>query len=145
MPVAVVLNLLTAQPYVDVVHSTSHGSSLTCEFTDNTLHSSVHERLDEFPQIAPLLVSLNKGRPSATTSNIRLSKSAPGRRSRSLTMVLSHTRAPASRQTRAVSNGWSLRPRTPCNSTRRAMMATSIEWTATSALTCGEGGGRCKR
>ena len=29
-------------------------------------------------------------------------------------------------------------PKNPCNSTRRAMMATSIEWTATSALTCGE-------
>ena len=29
-------------------------------------------------------------------------------------------------------------PKNPCNSTCRAMMATSIEWTATSALTCGE-------
>ena len=48
--------------------------------------------LTSFPQIAPLLVSLNKSRQSATTSNIRLSKSAPGRRSRSLTMVFeSHT------------------------------------------------------
>ena len=53
----IVLNQFAAQPYVDVVHSTSHGSSLICEFTENTLHSSVHERLDEFPQAAPLLVS----------------------------------------------------------------------------------------
>ena len=53
----IVLNQLTAQPHVDVVHSSSHGSSLIYEFTDNTLHSSVHERLDEFPQTAPLLVS----------------------------------------------------------------------------------------
>ena len=53
----IVLNQLTAQPYVDVVHSTSHGSSLIYEFTDNTLHSSVQERLDKFPQTAPLLVS----------------------------------------------------------------------------------------
>ena len=36
---------------------TSHGSSLIYEFTENTLHSSVHERVDEFPQTAPLLVS----------------------------------------------------------------------------------------
>ena len=53
----IVLNQLTAQPFVDDVHSTSHGSSLICEFTDNTLHSSVHESLDEFPQTAPFLVS----------------------------------------------------------------------------------------
>ena len=33
-------------------------------------------------------------------------------------------------------------PKNPCNSTRRGMMATSIEWTATSALTCGEGDGK---
>ena len=52
-----VLNQFAAQPYVDVVHSTSHGSSLIYEFTKNTLHFSVHERLDEFPQTAPLLVS----------------------------------------------------------------------------------------
>ena len=48
---------LSSTTYVDVVHSTSHGSSLICEFTENTLHSSVHERVDEFPQTAPLLVS----------------------------------------------------------------------------------------
>ena len=53
----IVLNQLAAQPYVDVVHSTCHGSSLIHEFTENTLHSSVHERLDEFPQTAALLVS----------------------------------------------------------------------------------------
>ena len=53
----IVLNQFAAQPYVDVVHSTSHGSSLIYEFTANTLHSSVHESLDEFPQTAPLLVS----------------------------------------------------------------------------------------
>ena len=57
LPVALVLNQFAAQPYVDVVHSTSHGSSLIYEFTENTLHSSVHERLVEFPQTAPLLVS----------------------------------------------------------------------------------------
>ena len=53
----IVLNQFAAQHYVDVVHSTSHGSNLIYEFTDNILHSSVHERLDEFPQTAPLLVS----------------------------------------------------------------------------------------
>ena len=52
-----VLNQFAAQPYVDVVHSTSHGSSVIYEITENTLHSSVHERVHEFPQTAPLLVS----------------------------------------------------------------------------------------
>ena len=46
-----VLNQFAAQPHVDVVHSTSHGSTLIYE----SIHSSVHERLDEFPQTAPLL------------------------------------------------------------------------------------------
>ena len=52
----IVLNQFAAQPYVDVVHSTSHGSSLIYKFSENSLHSSVHESVDEFPQTA-LLVS----------------------------------------------------------------------------------------
>ena len=87
---------------------------------------------------------LNKGRPSATTSNLLLSKECPRQKIQVPHHgVESHTSTCfstdlSSRSLQRVAPS----PKNPCNSTRRAMMATSIEWTATSALTCGEGEGK---